>query len=77
MSEKEKTNPFSWLPEPGEAKAIPGGFIYCDEWEVCVSDGEATGTVTFRFHITEQFYLAARDECPALEANRELENLRP
>lgn len=49
-------NPLKFLPCVGDAMQIPGGFIFCERWEVnrVPSYGEEyEGTVVFRFRTSD------------------------
>lgn len=53
-------NPFSWLPKPGESKAIPGGILWCESWEYDVKKrGVADGKIVFRFECDIEEYRKA------------------
>ena len=55
------TNPLSWLPKPGEFKAIPGGIIWCDSWEVNQNSHSLSmeGEVHFQFRVSAEAYREA------------------
>lgn len=43
-------NIFEFLPRPGQSRPLPGGAIWCQEWEVShISDGRVEGRVVFEF----------------------------
>jgi hypothetical protein len=66
MDNENKNNPFEWLPQFGQSIKIPGGVLWCDEWEV-TSERQtmrAYGEIKFRFEMDIYSYEEAMREKP-------------
>ena len=52
-----KNNPLHWLPKPGQAVAIPGGLLWCEQWDVDrFESGHISGEIRFRFRVVAESY---------------------
>lgn len=50
-------NPFSWLPKTGKTVRIPGGYMYCQNWQFTqTSPGKFEGEIILRFACSQKFY---------------------
>jgi hypothetical protein len=59
MNDSDDTqNPFAWMPKAGQSKKIPGGVLWCDEWEVSRQHGNSrvSGMIRFRFEADMDSY---------------------
>jgi hypothetical protein len=52
----EPFNPLEWLPQPGQAKEIPGGILYCQSWSYTQKGASISGEVCFRFRVDAETY---------------------
>lgn len=74
MAATNSTNPFGWLPKPGESKKIPGGVIWCESWEVNQrQQGMMDGEIRFRFQVDAESYREAMRQPEALSEKPVLE----
>ena len=66
MNNEKENNPFGWLPQPGQSVKIPGGILWCDEWEVTRERQtmRAYGEIKFRFEMDMHSYEEAMKEKP-------------
>jgi hypothetical protein len=66
MNNEKENNPFGWMPRTGQFIKIPGGVLWCDEWEVTrnMHTRQASGEIKFRFEMDMHSYEEAMKEKP-------------
>jgi hypothetical protein len=70
MSEASN-NPLEWLPQPGQAKEIPGGLLWCRQWKYTKTPyGRISGRIEFCFEVDERFYAEAMEKQRLTETKR-------
>jgi len=65
------STPFDFLPNVGEARAVPGGYIFCREWSMNWGKGgtrgACCGTVVFEFRLDHDPRFRSRPSADRLE----------
>jgi len=67
MSQNDQS-PLGWLPKPGQSKKIPGGVLWCNEWEATINrSNQVSGKIIFHFETDLASYEIATQEPKAIE----------